>query len=144
MIEKYRAGTIPDGPPASLDTAGLDAVHSYSNAMDALDLRGGAEAAWSLVTAANQFIVQAAPWTLAKQQKEVELDQTLAALARCLIRLAVLIQPFMPGKAAELWGHLGQDAAISGAWQAAEHPRATGARVRKPDGLFPKPILPSP
>ena len=144
MIEKYRAGTVPEGGPASLDATGLTAVRSYAAAMDALDLRGGAETAMDLVTSANQFIVQAAPWTLAKQGKDAELDQTLAALARCLVRLAVLIHPFMPGKAAELWGHLGQDAALSGAWQLAEGPRATGAGVRKPDGLFPKPALPSP
>jgi methionyl-tRNA synthetase len=144
MIEKYRAGRVPAGEPTTLDAAGLAAVRSYAAAMDALDLRGGAEAAWDLVTAANQFIVQAAPWTLAKQQKDSELDHTLAALARCLVRLAVLIQPFMPGKAGELWEHLGQDATPSGAWRLAENPSATGARVRKPDGLFPKPQLPSP
>jgi methionyl-tRNA synthetase len=144
MIEKYRAGTVPDGPSASLDTAGEDALREYAIAMDALDLRGGAEAAWGLVTAANQFIVQAAPWTLAKQQKEQELDQVLAALARCLVRLAVLIEPFMPGKARELWHHLGQDATLSGAWQLAVAPRISRAQVRKPAGLFPKAELPSP
>jgi methionyl-tRNA synthetase len=144
MIEKYREGTVPQGGSTSLDDAGLAAVRSYAAAMDALDLRGGAEAAWSLVTAANQFIVQTAPWTLAKQQQDPELDLALAALARCLVRLAVLIQPFMPGKAADLWSYLGQDAALSGAWRLAESPQATGARVRKPEGLFPKSQQPSP
>jgi methionyl-tRNA synthetase len=144
MIEKYRAGRVPQGGPTSLDAAGLAAVRRYAAAMDALELRAGAEAAWDLVTAANQFIVQAAPWALAKQRRDSELDQTLAALARCLVRLAVLIQPFMPGKAGELWDHLGQDAALSGAWRLAESPSATAAMVRKPDGLFPKPQLPSP
>jgi methionyl-tRNA synthetase len=112
--------------------------------MDALDLRGGAETAWGLVTAANQFIVQTAPWTLAKNQREAELDQVLAALARCLTRLAVLVQPFMPGKAEALWAHLGQDAVLPGAWRLAEAPEVTGLGVRKPEGLFPKPALPSP
>jgi methionyl-tRNA synthetase len=143
MIERYRAGIVPEGAPTSLDVAGAETVASYAAAMDALDLRGGADAAWALVTAANQFIVQTAPWTLAKQQRDAELDQALAALARCLTRLAVLIQPFMPGKAEDLWRHLGQDASLSGAWRLAETPRTTGLAVRKPDGLFPKPPPPS-
>jgi methionyl-tRNA synthetase len=144
MIEKYRGGTVPDGGSTSLDAAGAETVSDYIAHMDALDLRGGAELAWGLVTAANQFIVQTAPWALAKQGKEAELDQALAALARCLTRLAVLIHPFMPGKADILWHHLGQDAPLSGAWRLAEAPDARGRTVRKPDGLFPKLPPPSP
>jgi methionyl-tRNA synthetase len=143
MIEKYRAGTVPSGAATSLDAAGATTLASYSAAMDALDLRGGADAAWALITAANQFIVQTAPWALAKRRQEAELDQALAALARCLTRLAVLIQPFMPGKAEDLWHHLGQDAFLSSAWRLAEAPEATGRAVRKPDGLFPRPTPPS-
>jgi methionyl-tRNA synthetase len=138
MIEKYRGGKVPAGAATSLDTAGAEAVRAYSAAMDALDLRGGADAAWGLITVANQFIVQSAPWSLAKQGKDADLDQTLAALAACLTRIAILVHPFMPGKAAELWHHLGQDAAITGAWRQAEAPQVQGLTVRKPDGLFPR------
>lgn len=143
MIEKYRGGRVPEGSRSALDEAGEQAIRHYAAQMDSLDLRGGAEAAWGLVTAANQFIVQTAPWTLAKQQREAELDQVLASLARCLTRLAVLVHPFMPGKAEALWAHLGQDAALPGAWRLAEAPTVTGLAVRKPEGLFPKPALPS-
>jgi methionyl-tRNA synthetase len=144
MIEKYRGGTVPEGGPTSLDAAGAEAVASYQRAMDAYDLKGGAEAAWTLVTAANQYIVQTAPWTLAKQNRDAELDAALAALARCLVRLAVLSTPFMPGKAQDLWRYLGQDASLPRTWQQAEHPSVTGSSARKPDGLFPKPDPPNP
>jgi methionyl-tRNA synthetase len=144
MLERYRGGRVPEGKETTLDHAGAGAVAEYALAMDALDLRAGAEATWGLVTAANQFIVQTAPWALAKQQREPELDDALAALARCLTRLAVLVYPFMPAKAAALWQHLGQDASLPGAWRLAEAPVATGAQVRKPEGLFPKSDSPSP
>jgi methionyl-tRNA synthetase len=144
MIEKYRSGIAPAESTTSLDDAGAAATAAYTRAMDALDLRAGAEAAWGLVTTANQYIVQSAPWALAKEGKDAELDQALGALARCLLRLAVLASPFMPGKAEELWRHLGQDAPLSGAWRQAEHPTAAGSRVKKPAGLFPKPALPNP
>jgi len=144
MLEKYREGVVPVGAETALDVAGAAAVAAYATAMDAMDLRGGADAVWGLVTTANQYIVQTAPWALAKQGKTAELDTALASLTRCLTRLAVLVFPFMPGKAAELWNHLGQDAPLAGAWPDAEAPQSTGRRGRKPEGLFPKPPLPTP
>jgi methionyl-tRNA synthetase len=144
MIEKYRGGVVPAGGSTPLDEAGTALVAGYARAMDAFDLKGAADAAWGLVTSANQFIVQTAPWTLAKQGRTAELDAALAALARCLVRLAVLTGPFMPGKAAELWRHVWQDAPVPPSWGQAERPEATGARVRKPEGLFPKPPPPNP
>ena len=144
MIEKYRGGLVPAGTPTSLDRAGEEATAQYCQAMDALDLRGGAEASWGLVTAANQYIVQTAPWALAKQAREGELDTALHALAGCLLRLAVLVSPFMPGKAGELWGYLGQSASLAASWRQAEAPQAVGAQVRKPDGLFPRPTPTTP
>jgi len=139
MLEKYRGGVVPEGAETSLDQAGARTVASYAAAMDRLDLRGGAEAVWELVAAANQYIVQTAPWSLAKQGQDRELDEAMASLARCLSRIAVLIGPFMPGKAAELWGLLGQNATLATAWDVAERPEATGCQVRKPEGLFPRP-----
>jgi methionyl-tRNA synthetase len=139
MIEKYRGGVVPEARETALDRAGAAATTAYAEAMDRLDLRGGADAAWELVTAANQYIVQTAPWSLAKQGKDRELDDVLASLARCLTRLAVLIGPFMPGKAQELWEVLGQNARLATSWSAAEQPDVTKRTVRKPEGLFPKP-----
>jgi methionyl-tRNA synthetase len=144
MIEKYRGGTVPAGEATPLDQAGAEAVRAYAVAMEKLDLKGGADAAWSIVTAANQFIVQNAPWTLSKNKQDKELDDVLSALARALIRLAVLVHPFMPGKSAELWQYLGQQAALSTSWSQATSPSATGAVVRKPDALFPRPLPSTP
>jgi methionyl-tRNA synthetase len=141
MIVKYRGGVVPDGEPTSLDEAGTAAVERYAKAMDALDLRAGAEAAWSLVGAANLYVQTTAPWSLAKAGRDAELDAALAAAARALYRLAVLTAPFMPGKARELWSDLGQrgDVAAAG-WASLAHPAISGRTVAKPAGLFPKPL----
>jgi methionyl-tRNA synthetase len=140
MLAKYRGGTVPStSAAAALDQAGRDALDRYVAAMDALDLRGGAEAAWSLVTAANLFVQQSAPWALAKAGKEAELDQALAAVARALARLSVLTSPFIPGKAQALWSLLGMDGEVSRAdWSNAEEPPVAGRIVRSPEVLFPK------
>jgi methionyl-tRNA synthetase len=109
--------------------------------MDALDLRGGAEAAWTLVSAANLFVQQSAPWTLAKSAKDAELDEVLSALARALCRLAVMTSPFIPGKAQILWENLGMEGEVARTgWSAAENPPLVGRTARKPSILFPKPV----
>jgi methionyl-tRNA synthetase len=53
----------------------------------------------------------------------------------------VLVSPFMPGKSQALWEALGQAGPITDArWDAAVRPALGGATVRKPEGLFPKPL----
>jgi methionyl-tRNA synthetase len=141
MIEKYRGGTVPASDDiAPLELFGAQTVATYAKAMDALDLRGGADAAWALVTRANQYIVEVAPWTLAKQGDDAKLDDALHALAACLWRLAVLASPYMPEKAQALWTALGASGdAARAEWRLLGAPPVAGLVVRKPDGLFPKP-----
>jgi methionyl-tRNA synthetase len=108
--------------------------------MDELDLRAGADAAWELVSAANLFVQQNAPWALAKAGKHAELDDVLAALARSLGRLAVLVSPFIPAKAQALWRMLGQEGEVAKVrWSFIEEPATAGRTVTTPEVLFPKP-----
>ncbi len=175
MVEKYRGGIVPtvgasvghpsaaldataasnaplDGRPAgaretpsSLDRGGADCVTSYAIAMDAIDLKGSAEIVSKLVSEANSYIVATAPWTLAKNGEEAKLDEALAALARCLLRLSVMASPFMPAKAQALWTALGQQGSPETEWRLALNPEISGTRVAKPDNLFPRaqPTAPS-
>jgi methionyl-tRNA synthetase len=141
MLGKYRGGVVPaDGTVTSLDQDGTAAIASYTSAMDAFDLRGGAEAAWGLVAKANLYTQQVAPWVLAKAGKEAELDAALGALARVLHRLAVLSGPFIPGKAQLLWQSLGFTPDDSSrAWGSLRQPPVAGRATNKPEVLFPKP-----
>ena len=144
MLEKYRAGRVPQAGATALDEEADRVLASYAGAMDAIDLKGGAESAWGLITRANQYIVETAPWALAKRSAEAELDAALASLARTLVRLAVMAFPFMPGKSEALWQCLGQAGSLDGsAWLLAVNPAIAGTLVRKPENLFPKP-LPAP
>jgi methionyl-tRNA synthetase len=141
MLAKYRQGVVPqEAGSSSLDDAGKRAVDGYARAMDANDLRGGAEAAWELVATANLYIQQTAPWALAKEGREAELDTSLAALARALYRLAVLAAPFTPGKAQTLWESLGGSGSVAAArWSTLAEPPVAGVSTAKPETLFPKP-----
>jgi methionyl-tRNA synthetase len=140
MLSKYRDGVVPSAKPTALDQAGRQALASYSQAMNAVDLRGGADAAWSLVSAANLFVQQSAPWSLAKAGKELELDEALGSLARALGRLAIMTSPFLPAKAQILWNMLGLESdPATATWAAAEEPPVSGGKVSGVEVLFPKP-----
>jgi methionyl-tRNA synthetase len=140
MLAKYREGKVPQASPTPLDTAGQAAVRAYGEAMDRLDLRAGAAAAWELVATANLYIQQTAPWKLAKEGREAEVDAVLATLARTLYRLAVLSAPFMPRKAQEIWTALGLPGRVADAhWDALGSPPVEGLATARPDVLFPKP-----
>jgi methionyl-tRNA synthetase len=141
MVMKYRAGVVPSSSAmTTLDRTGQESLVSYTRAMDALDLRAGADAAWGLVSAANLFVQQTAPWGLAKSGKESELDEALTALARALGRLAIMTSPFIPGKAQALWEMLGLDGSVAAAsWSSAEQPPVLGRSMQRADVLFPKP-----
>jgi methionyl-tRNA synthetase len=108
--------------------------------MDRFDVRGAGDAAWALVAEANQYIVQTAPWTLAKEGRDAELDDALTALARCLFRLAVLASPFMPERSLVLWQALGRNGSPGEIdWSALAEPGVAGDRTHRPPVLFPKP-----
>jgi methionyl-tRNA synthetase len=141
MLDKYRGGVVPDRSPATaLDQAGARAVSAYAAAMDRFDVRGAGDAAWALVAEANQYIVQTAPWALAKEGRESELDDALTALARCLFRLAVLASPFMPERSLVLWQALGRSGSPGDIdWSGLFDPKVAGDRTLRPPVLFPKP-----
>jgi methionyl-tRNA synthetase len=146
MLERYRGGIVPssaEGTP--LDAAGEEALRGYATAMDGLLLHRGAAAAWSLVAEANAFVERQAPWTLAKQGNDTALDSALAALSRALLRLAILVAPFAPGAADQLWSALGQGERLplAGAWARALQPALSGAQTHRIPPLFPKPERPA-
>jgi methionyl-tRNA synthetase len=125
--------------PTELDTRGAETLAQYSDVMDRYLIHNGAQAAWDLVGAANGFIEESAPWTLAKEGDDDRLAAVLAALARCLARVTVLVSPFLPGKTTQVWANLGLPGTPEGAgWEGAVAPAVGGASVTKPAPMFPK------
>lgn len=141
MVEKYRGGEVPDAPPSDLDRDTVERhLPAYAAAMDGYDLKGGLEAAWAIVAQSDLYVARTAPWALAKAKDDAALDQALATLCRTLYRLAVLVSPFMPGKAAAIWTALGQTGQPDqAAWDRLESPALRSARICRPGILFPKP-----
>ena len=143
MVEKYFDGVVPPGAPTDVDAADAESLATYAAAMDGT--RGylpneALRALWQTIGRANEYVDRQAPWKLAKDPaRRAELAATLASLVRGLVRQAVHLAPFMPGKAEELWTQLGAPGrAADVRIDSVASLDPTGWRVTKGAALFPK------
>lgn len=143
MVEKYRDGVVPSAAQVDGDRDDLADLREADAAMEGTHGFRPHEALaciWRAVTRANEYVQLTAPFKLAKDPaKAEELDVVLASLVRRLARLAVVLGPFMPGKAQELWDAVGGPGDVHA--QRLEHLDAldaSGWQVQKA-ALFPRP-----
>ena len=99
-------------------------------------------AVWEIVSEANRYLVERAPWKLAKEGgHDEELAEVLYASAEVLRILAVLIQPVMPSAAERLWEQLGISEPLA-SQRLPEAARwgglAAGTKTSKGEPLFPR------
>lgn len=150
MLEKFRGGVVPAARDEAALAADAGDVAEYHAAMDGT--RGylpheALAAVWRVVGRANAYVQERQPWAIAKDAaRGAELDAVLGTLAWQLARVAVLVAPFMPGKAAELWGMLGAPGDVGAQrFEALDGLDPAGWRVAKGAGLFPREVTrPSP
>lgn len=122
MIEKFNGGVIPaPGSYQDLDRQLIkqaeESVAELRLAMEKLEVNQGLVAIFKLVSRANKYIDEAAPWALAKQPEGQErLKTVLYAMAETLRLTAVLLEPFLvetPAKIREQLGISAQDSGMS-------------------------------
>ena len=105
MIKKYRGSVVPSaaGTDDSLRDAARAAVSAYEEHMEKYALHLALISVWELISHANRYVDEQAPWALAKDESKAEiLDRVLLNLAEMLRTTAVLIYPFMPATAVEM------------------------------------------
>jgi methionyl-tRNA synthetase len=143
MIEKYCDGVVPAGRTIELDAqdfADVDGYHHAMNGEQGYLLHEGLRRVMASVARGNEFIQSSQPWAMAKDPaRRAELEATMAALARHLARHAVLLFPFMPGKADQLWRSLGAPGSIEDQrFSGLSAIDASGWKVSKGEPLFPR------
>jgi methionyl-tRNA synthetase len=138
-------GAVPD-PPAGRTGRLREAAAALSERFDAsilgLDLSGAAAALDEFVREANRYLVEVAPWKLAKEPDRAEdLAAALYDAAEALRHIAVFASPIMPGAAGRLWEQLGiaepladQRVPRAAAWGGL----APGTKSNRGEGLFPR------
>jgi methionyl-tRNA synthetase len=116
MIRQYRGGVIPAPAVADPELArpARDAIANAIQAFDKFEFSRGLEAIWGLISAADRYIVEKAPWNLAKKGEEgkADLDTVLYSAAEVLRIVTILIAPVLPDTASKLWLQLGMTGSV--------------------------------
>jgi methionyl-tRNA synthetase len=145
MLASSFGGAVPepgDGPDGGLPARIADVADRYVAHLERVELSQAIAAAWEIVDHANRYLVETAPWKLAKEGgHDADLRTILYTSAEALRVLTVLASPVMPRAAAALWAQLG----IAEPLDAQRLPAAArwgglrpGTATTKGDALFPR------
>jgi methionyl-tRNA synthetase len=138
MLKRYRNGVVP-AKHDELAAAAAKAADETRALLKQNQLQSALQSIWGLVTRANQYVDQTAPFKLAKDPAQARrLDEVLYNLTETCRVLAVLLWPFLPGTAVKIYAQLGLtgtpdklDAATWGGLPA-------GHKIGEPTPLFPR------
>jgi methionyl-tRNA synthetase len=138
MLKRYRNGVVP----AKHDELAADAAKAADETRALLkqnQLQAALQSIWGLVTRANQYVDQTAPFKLAKDPAQSKrLDEVLYNLAETCRVLAVLLRPFLPGTATKIYAQLGLTEAPDKLDAASWGGLSAGHKIGEPAPLFPR------
>ncbi|MFN4271388.1 MAG: methionine--tRNA ligase [Aliihoeflea sp.] len=143
MIAKNCAGQVPEkGTLATEDNEILVSVaHAYEAARAAMEeqaIHRALAAVIGVVSDADRYFAGQAPWAL-KKTDPARMETVLWTTAEVVRRLAILLQPFMPGSAAKLLDLLAVPAdARSFAQLGDANALVSGTVLPPPQGVFPR------
>ena len=110
MSDRYLQGRLapPGLPPGRLAGVADAARREYVEAMERYALHEAAASVFGIVDAANEFIAETEPWSLAKDPSNVDrLRSVLFDVAEALRVVAILLTPVMPRSAGEILRRVG-------------------------------------
>lgn len=145
MIEKYHKGIVEDTGDAEPIDAELKALVAdttalYATAMDNMEINSAIKAVWALISRANKYIDETAPWLLAKDPaKAGRLKTVMYNLAETLRIVAILISPYIPATSPKIFNQLGlavpeQFLLADAGWGGLK----CGTKVAKGEPLYPR------
>ncbi|HEX4263821.1 MAG TPA: methionine--tRNA ligase [Verrucomicrobiae bacterium] len=138
MLKRYRNGIVPS-PSNELKPDAEKVIAETRSLLEQNQLQGALQAIWSLVTRANQYVEQTAPFKLAKDPAQAKrLDEVLYNLAETCRILAVLLWPFLPGTTAKIYAQLGLQGEPDKFSAASWGGLSAGHTIGDPAPLFPR------
>ena len=111
MIHQYRGGEVPksDGAGEIAEIATRYMAEALA-AFHAFDYSRYLERIWGFISVIDKFIVERAPWKLAKSAEANApklLDETLYTAAEALRMVCAALYPVLPETTARMWAQLG-------------------------------------
>ncbi len=108
MIQQYRGGMIPRGSDDAVVEKARETIVTATQCFENLEFSKGLEAVWTMLSTVDKFIVEQAPWKLARvEASRAQLDSTLHTAAETLRIACILLSPVLPESAAKIWKQLG-------------------------------------
>jgi methionyl-tRNA synthetase len=144
MLGKYFDGVLPEpgaGTQRDDDFASWYrlGIRAFDDKMEELAFNKALQNIWELVSAANKYIDDTAPWALAKDEsKRTELATVMYNLLEGTRLIALLIKPFMPETGAKILSILGCEPTMELNGHDAWGGLKPGAKVAKAEPLFPR------
>jgi methionyl-tRNA synthetase len=141
LIHQNCNGRIPDGPgDPGIAQAAKIATDSALDSYEWLNFSKALETIWSLISAVDKFIVERAPWNLAKSGDTAKLADTLYTAAEALRIVTALVFPVIPESAAKIWAQLGFRTPLDAIRTADLNwgNLASGQEIEPTSGVFPR------
>jgi methionyl-tRNA synthetase len=141
MIGQYRGGAIPSGTVEPIAEAARQTIADAVAAFDAFEFTRGLEAIWGLLSKLDKFIVERAPWKMARQpEAQADLDATLYTAAEALRIATVLLAPVLPQSTPKIWAQLGMTEPLESVRLAtlAWGQLPPGQKIGEVSGVFPR------
>jgi methionyl-tRNA synthetase len=138
MLKRYRNGVVP-AKHDELAAAAAKAADETRALLKQNQLQSALQSIWGLVTRANQYVDQTAPFKLAKDPAQARrLDEVLYNLTEACRVLAVLLWSFLPGTAVKIYAQLGLTGAPDKLDAATWGGLSAGHKIGEPAPLFPR------
>ncbi len=138
MLHRYRGGIVP-ARSEELAAEARQVAAKTRTLLEQNQLQAALLTIWSLVTRANQYVDQTAPFKLAKDPAQAHrLDAVLYTLAETCRVLAVLLWPFLPRTASRIYSQLALDGEPNRFEASDWGGLAPGHRIGQPSPLFPR------
>ncbi|MGN6643224.1 MAG: methionine--tRNA ligase, partial [Verrucomicrobiota bacterium] len=138
MLKRYRNGVVPE-PSNELAADAEKAIAQTRSQLSENQLQDALQTIWSLITRANQYVDQTAPFKLAKDPAQARrLDEVLYNLTEVCRILAVLLWPFLPGTAGKINAQLGIAGEPNQFAEATWGKLTAGHSIGEPAALFPR------
>jgi methionyl-tRNA synthetase len=144
MLNRYRDGVVPS--PGTVEPSDKDLLQiaeestkTYHAEMSKVSYGKALEAIWKLVSRANRYVEENAPWKLAKDPaSSARLDSILYHLVQTAARLTYFIQPVMPETSCKIQEQLALSKLPNVIEGKASELVSAGHKVGSPVPLFPR------
>lgn len=141
LLHRSRGGVAPKPSEENSEFALLiaEAAGDAAERLDNMQFSEALNAIWSVVSRANKYVDEQAPWRLAKDDSQGEkLDDVLYTVLETVRAVSVMVQPFMPSVSEAILRQLGvtdkQSWDGAGRWGGLK----PGTQTLPPEPIFPR------